>query len=70
MATLNLKHKRIIPDVSASLIKNSITGEMKWRHRYVGSSKSLQKGRQVLKDYNFTEFKSIESFVSFIERKL
>ena len=69
MATLNLKHKRFSITESVSLVKNSKTGTMRWRHKFQGSRKDGSLGRQRFKDYRYYRFGSIEEFYNFIELK-
>jgi hypothetical protein len=62
-----VKHVRITPTIQLSLIKNKLTGEQMWRERYQVAKRG---GRnQVIEDYAFDKFESIEKFKEHIEEQ-
>jgi len=70
MTKLSIRHSRISPNVSVSLIKDSSTGIMIWRYRFTESSKANIHLRQKFIDYTHDQFRSIETFRSYIEREI
>ena len=69
MGKLSLKHARLDPSVSVSLIKDEDTGVFNWRYRFLTVSKNGTYRKHDLKDYDYNEFKSIEEFKSRIEHE-
>lgn len=62
-----MKHARLRPSVSVSLIKDDVTGVLNWRYRFLVVSKNGTYRKHDLKDYPYDEFNSLVEFKSRIE---
>ena len=69
MVKKTLKYKRILPDVSVSLLKDKDTGKKSFRHRWVDKGKNSSSGTQQFKDYSTRTHKTIEQFEHYIRNK-
>ena len=67
MGKLSLKHARIDPSVSVSLVKDENSGVLNWRYRFLTISKNGTYRKHELKDYDYEEFSTLEEFKSRIE---
>lgn len=67
MGKLSLKHARLDPSVSVSLVKDEYTGVMNWRYRFLTISKNGTYRKHDLIDYNYEEFSTLAEFKSRIE---
>ena len=67
MGKLSLKHSRLDPSVSVSLIKDEDTGVMNWRYRFLIVSNNGTYRKHDLKDYDYDEFSTLAEFKSRIE---
>ena len=70
MGKLLIRHSRISPNVSVSLVKDSETGIFLWRYRFAENSKANIYLRQKFIDYTHDQFGSIEKFRNYIEREI
>tara|TARA_R110000796_G_scaffold172683_1_gene289683 strand:+ start:531 stop:773 length:243 start_codon:yes stop_codon:yes gene_type:complete len=70
MGKLSLKHARLDPSVSVSLIKDEDSGVMNWRYRFLILSKNGTYRKHDLRDYGYHEFSSLEEFKSRIEYEI
>jgi len=70
MGKLSLKHARLDPSVSVSLVKDEDTGLLNWRYRFLTISKNGTYRKHELIDYDYEEFSSLEEFKSRIEYEI
>ena len=67
MTKLTLKYKRLLPEESISLLKDTKTKRRLWRHRYSVRKGGSALSKQKFKDYMHKKFKTILEFRAFIE---
>jgi|TARA_R110000744_G_scaffold62316_1_gene128581 hypothetical protein len=67
MGKLSLRHARLDPSVSVSLVKDEESGHLNWRYRYVVISKNGTYRKHEMKDYEYVEFRDFDEFKSRIE---
>lgn len=67
MGKLSIKHSRIDPSVSVSLVKDENSGVLNWRYRFLTISKNGTSRKHELKDYDYEDFSTLEEFKSRIE---
>jgi|TARA_R110000824_G_scaffold177162_2_gene356459 hypothetical protein len=67
MGKLSLRHARLDPSVSVSLVKDEESGHLNWRYRYVVISKNGTYRKHEMKDYEYGEFRDFDEFKSRIE---
>lgn len=65
-----MKHERIKPSVSVSLIKDDVTGVLNWRYRFLVVSKNGTYRKHELKDYDYLEFNNLQEFKARIEYEI
>jgi len=65
MSKIVKKHKRLTPNESVSLIKDTVLDKYIWRHRYETNQRS--KASQELIDYPHEDFETIDKFKTYIE---
>ena len=70
MGKLSLKHARLDPSVSVSLVKDEDPGLLNWRYRFLTISKNGTYRKHELIDYDYEEFSSLEEFKSRIEYEI
>tara|TARA_R110000744_G_scaffold161031_2_gene277488 strand:- start:553 stop:783 length:231 start_codon:yes stop_codon:yes gene_type:complete len=70
MGKLSLKHARLDPSVSVSLVKDEDTNVLNWRYRFLTLSKNGTYRKHDLKDYHYSEFNTLEEFKSRIENEI
>jgi hypothetical protein len=67
MGKISIKHSRLTPTSSVSLIKDADTGVYCWRHRFVSTTTNGTAGRQIFNDYTYNLFSVISEFKEYIE---
>ena len=70
MGKLSIKHSRLEPSVSVSLVKDEDSGVLNWRYRFLTISKNGTYRKHELIDYDYEEFSSLEEFKSRIEYEI
>jgi len=70
MGKIAMKHERIKPSVSVSLIKDDVTGVLNWRYRFLVVSKNGTYRKHELKDYDYLEFNNLQEFKARIEYEI
>lgn len=70
MGKLSLKHARLSPSVSVSLIKDENTGVLNWRYRFLTISKNGTYRKHELIDYDYNEFSTLAEFMSRIQYEI
>jgi len=70
MGKIAMKHERIQPSVSVSLIKDDVTGVLNWRYRFLVVSKNGTYRKHELKDYDYLEFNNLQEFKARIEYEI
>lgn len=70
MGKLSLKHSRLKPSVSVSLVKDEESGILNWRYRFLTISKNGTYRKHELIDYDYEEFNSLSEFKSRIEYEI
>ena len=70
MGKLSIKHARLNPSVSVSLVKDEDSGVLNWRYRFLTISKNGTYRKHELIDYDYEEFNSLVEFKSRIEYEI
>jgi len=65
MNIITKKSKRITPVIIASLLKNTTTGTLFYRHRWVRASSGAR--RQHYSDFEVEQFKDFDTFIEYVE---
>ena len=72
MTMKTISYKRILPEVSVALLRDSETKKLCYRHRFRGKSKSVPNaGKQEFEDYphKSKKYSNMEEFKQFIINK-